>query len=111
MNATINIGQDFSRPPGGRRVTDGPKSGQEFRDRVLVPALRAATKTGESVDVILDGPRGYLSSFLEEAFGGLVRECGFSHAALDRLLRIKALDPYYDTYRRLAMRYISEARE
>jgi hypothetical protein len=66
----INIGRDFSRYPAGRYVSDGPYSGEAFRDRFLVPALRDST--GKIV-IEFDGARGYGSSFLEEAFGGLVR--------------------------------------
>jgi hypothetical protein len=66
---------------------------------------------GQLVVVVLDGTRGYLSSFLEEAFGGLVRERGFRKTELDRLLEIRSIDPFYETYKRLAMRYIAEARE
>ena len=108
---TIEIGKDFSRTPGGRYISDGPFSGELFRDRLLVPALRKARQSGQRVVVLLDGTRGYLSSFLEEAFGGLVRMSGFSHDELRRLLEIKSIDPFYDTYKLLATRYIADARE
>jgi STAS-like domain of unknown function (DUF4325) len=107
---TIKIASDFSRTPGGRYFSDGPFSGQMFRDRYLVPALQAAKRDNDRVTVVLDGTRGYLSSFLEEVFGGLVRETGFSHDELDRLLEIRSDDPFYEPYRVLAKRYIAEAR-
>jgi hypothetical protein len=66
---TIKVAQEFSRFPAGRFVTDGPFSGEHFRTRFLEPHLRRK----ESLIVDLDGARGYGSSFLEEAFGGLVR--------------------------------------
>lgn len=69
----INIQHDFSRYPAGRYMTDGPYSGEEFREKHLIPALSESGK----VIVEFDGARGYGSSFLEEAFGGLVR-AGFS---------------------------------
>ncbi len=65
----INIARDFSRFPAGRYVSDGPYSGEAFRNDHLLPALKDAHK----VIVELDGARGYGSSFLEEAFGGAVR--------------------------------------
>jgi len=68
--ATINVARDFSRYPAGRFTEDGPYSGARFRDEVLVPALAGPGQ----VRVELDGVLGYGSSFLEEAFGGLVRE-------------------------------------
>jgi hypothetical protein len=108
---TIDVGRDFSRTPGGRYISDGPDSGQLFRQRLLVPALRTAvaSKEAEKVIVVLDGPRGYLSSFIEEAFGGLVRQEGFSEGTLKRYLDIVAKDAFYAPYRLLALKYISEA--
>lgn len=66
----INIERQFSRYPAGRYETDGPYSGEKFREKFLIPALRQGK---EKVRIDLDGARGYGSSFLEEAFGGLVR--------------------------------------
>ncbi len=66
---TIRIASDFSRFPAGRYTTDGPYSGQGFLEKKLIPALQE----GGSVKIVLDGTMGYGSSFLEEAFGGLVR--------------------------------------
>lgn len=73
----INIARDFSVFPGGRTPDDGPNSGEEFREKHLIPAL----KTKEKLQIELDGTRGYGSSFLEEAFGGLVR-CGYDKEKL-----------------------------
>ena len=65
----INIRRDFSRYPAGRYIEDGPYNGQRFREDFLIPALKDNT---EKVYIELDGVRGYNSSFLDEAFGGLV---------------------------------------
>jgi hypothetical protein len=105
----INIGKDFSRTPGGRRYSSGPDSGELFRERFLRPALEQAIKQGDRVIVVLDGARGYLSSFLEEAFGGLIRRGYFTKAQLKRHLEIQAEDSFYETYRRLALKYIDDA--
>jgi len=43
------------------------------------------------VVIDLDGVRGYGSSFLEEAFGGLVRK-GFSQATIKSLLLLRSID-------------------
>ena len=72
---TINIGQQFSRFPSGRYEKNGSTSGEAFRKNLLEPALR---RNGESIRVVMDGTIGYGSSFLEEAFGGLVRVAGFN---------------------------------
>ncbi|MEL7707445.1 STAS-like domain-containing protein [Citromicrobium bathyomarinum] len=65
----IDVGRDFTRFPAGRYSTDGKFSGQKFRDQFLIPAL----ENYSTVRVELDSTMGYGSSFLEEAFGGLVR--------------------------------------
>lgn len=77
----ISVARDFSMVPAGREVVDGPFSGERFRQQHLFPAL----KTGNQVIVDLDGTLGYGSSFLEEAFGGLVRADGFGREFLQRL--------------------------
>jgi len=84
----INIARDFSRAPAGRYVTDGPNSGERFRDQILIPALNKK----DTITLELDGTRGYGSSFLEEAFGGLKRA---GWAAVDLISRIKfrTVDP------------------
>ena len=84
----IHIATDFSRAPAGRYCGDGPRSGEEFREKYLVPALRS----GERVVVYLDGVEGYGSSFLEEAFGGLVRVNGFQSDNLLEILMIETKD-------------------
>ncbi len=66
----IRVAEDFSRYPAGRYLDDGPFSGAKFREDFLKPII----DSGEHVIIDLDGARGYGSSFLEEAFGGLVRE-------------------------------------
>jgi hypothetical protein len=84
----INIELDFARYPAGRYLTDGPYSGQAFREGFLVPALRILDAR---VVIEFDGARGYGSSFLEEAFGGLVRE-GFSAEDLFRRIDFRSSD-------------------
>ena len=80
----INIARDFARYPFGRYRTDGPYSGQVFREEVLVPALRSGA---ERITIELDGAIGMGSSFLEESFGGLVR-LGYDKAELQRRLEL-----------------------
>ena len=71
----ISLAQDFSRHPGPRFVNQGPHSGERFR-RVLVKALSEY----ERIVVDLDGTTGIGSSFLDEAFGGLIfAEIGRAH--------------------------------
>jgi len=85
---TISIARDFSRFPAGRFTTDGPWSGEGFRETILHPALLANSR----VIVQLDGTLGYGSSFLEEAFGGLVRVHGISPGDLHEKLTLESRD-------------------
>lgn len=85
---TINIANHFSRYPAGRIPSDGPYSGELFRDNFLVPVL----KTNEKVIIEMDGTRGYGSSFLEEAFGGLIR-LGFTEEQVLSAFQFISSDP------------------
>lgn len=106
--ATIRV-RDFSRSPGGRFAAQGPASGEEYRRKILIPALDVAIRGGDTLTVELDGTSGYGSSFLEEAFGGIVREQVFSPAEINRTLKVVAQDELYAPFAALAMRYIAAA--
>lgn len=99
----VNVAKDYTKYPGGRYRKHGKGSGQEFREVYLEPSL----SQDKSVTVFLDGVAGYPASFLEEAFGGLVRK-GFKIERLQDLLKIKAKDPLYKTYADKAWQYISD---
>ena len=83
-NVTIDVARDFGRFPAGRFRKDGRYSGERFREEFLVPALR---KQG-TVTIVMDGAAGYGPSFIEEAFGGLVRKEGFDEQTLSSRLKI-----------------------
>jgi len=103
----ISIAKDFSDVPAGRYYADGEWTGQKFREKVLVPALkRAKNKTPVIVDI--NGAEGYGSSFLEEAFGGLIREEGYTKDGIKEILEIKANDTY-DIYKQIILDYIKKA--
>lgn len=106
-NDRISIADDFSKYPGPRYEQDGLDSGEKFRKTVLIPALRDAQARGVVLTVVLDHVAGYGSSFLEEAFGGLVRS-GFTPEALRRHLNIVAETPRFQHHRLRAMSYIAE---
>jgi hypothetical protein len=84
----INIARDFSEVPVGRFYGDGPDSGERFRDELLEPALAEH----DVVLVDLDGTDGYGSSFLEEAFGGIVRKLQMSAEEAARRIKLKGSD-------------------
>ena len=71
---TINIATDYTKTPGGRFISEGEYSGQDFREKVLKAKFLQALENNDQLTVILDGGYGYATSFLEEAFGGLARE-------------------------------------
>ena len=82
----LSVARDFSRYPGGRFKRISQNSGEEFRERLLEPAV----KTGK-ITIDLDGVRGYGSSFLEEVFGGLVRTMNWkSRDEVDACLEVSA---------------------
>jgi hypothetical protein len=102
---TISIAADFSRFPGGRYRRDGEASGEAFREDFLAPALRQYPV----VTVELDGVAGYSASFLEEAFGGLVRAGVLQKDELGKRLLLRAGDQFR-TYKLLVERYVKDAR-
>ncbi len=91
MNVTtkiIDIGKDFSRYPAGRYKTDGPFSGELFRENFLIPVL----DDNGHITIELDSTAGYGSSFLEEAFGGLIR-LGYSSNQIKTAITLNSEDP------------------
>jgi hypothetical protein len=85
---TINVANDFTRFPSGRYAQNGDTSGEAFRQRFLEPAI----KNREEITIQLDGTIGYGSSFLEEAFGGLVRTLRIPASELFPLLHLDTRD-------------------
>lgn len=92
MKSRISVALDFSPSPAGRFRSDGPFPGEVFRDEILIEALNQH----QVVTVDLDGTSGFGSSFLEEAFGGLVRK-GFSEKELRARLKIQSSRSSYET--------------
>lgn len=102
MTKVLTVATDFSKSPAGRFPTDGPNSGQRFRDELLYPALQAG-----KVEVILDGVLTMGSSFLDEAFGGLVREKECKPLELRKNLVVKSR---LETYVTKIWSYIEDPR-
>jgi hypothetical protein len=76
----INIAKDFYPRPAGRYSADGEYTGQAFRENLLKPKLKAIQSSTDAQHLIIDFSDVTMagSSFLEEAFGGLVRHKDFS---------------------------------
>ncbi|WP_083800725.1 STAS-like domain-containing protein [Rhodobacter ferrooxidans] len=105
MTTTINIAKDYTRFPGGRYPEDGKGNGTSFRKKFLVPVM----KSGDHAVVILDGAAGYPSSFLDEAFAGLVRKEGFSAESVLKALRFQATDPGFSRFIEMIESYVRSA--
>lgn len=84
----ISIATQFSRKPGPRYRKQGPFSAEEFRETKLAPALRQCIDDGTLLEVVFDGIRGVGVSFLEESFGGLIRD-GFTYKEIKEHLILK----------------------
>ena len=80
---TICLVDEFSDRPFGRYRDDGGRSAEVFREDHLMPAL----KGHDSVVVDLSNYNYYGSSFLEEVFGGLIRQ-GFTYGQLKDQLKV-----------------------
>jgi hypothetical protein len=72
-NVEINVARDFSDKLGGRYIEYGKFSGEDFRNRILLPKFEEAIRKKCKLIIHFDGVLGYPVSFLEEAFGGLAR--------------------------------------
>lgn len=88
----ISIARDFTRYPSGRYIKSGNTSGEKFREDLLIPYLQK----NDFIEVDFDGTLGYGSSFLEEAFGGLMRSPRLSTMSSETIinrLKLTSQDP------------------
>ncbi len=110
FKAVIKIADDFTPAPGGRLTKTGPFSGELFRRDLLVPNLKYAKDHDLKLTVVLDDAVAYPVSFLEEAFGGLIRVEGFSLADVKRYLVVQANDRFYEPFKQLIETYLGNAK-
>ena len=73
---SIIIARDYSKFPGPRYIWQGPRSGEDFYNKVLLPKFEQILENKGVLLVDLDGTAGYITSFLEESIGGLARLFG-----------------------------------
>lgn len=88
----INVAKDFSTAPGPRYRSEGKFSGEEFRCDLLFPKFQEVLESGGQLTVELDGTAGYGTSFLEESFGGLIRENHLNLLQLNSFLKLVSLE-------------------
>lgn len=94
---TFNFVDIFTDMPGGRYPTDGSYNGETFREEHLLPLL---AEHGE-ITIDLTGIYGAGSSFLEEAFGGIVRHGYYTSEQLKSKLHITGCDYTAETISKL----------
>ena len=94
---------DYTRFPGGRFSADGEGNAEDFRTSYLVPPL----KENQHILVNLDGVNGYPVSFIDAAFGGLVRDEGFESKFVLEHLELQALEPGYSIAIGLIKKFIN----
>ena len=104
----ISVLKDFSRTPGPRYKEEGSFSGEEFRNNILLPKIKEAIIQKKTLLVDLDGVSGYGTSFLEEAFGGLIRVNDIDYKTLKNTLKLKSEED--DIYIEEIWEYIEDAK-
>lgn len=91
----LKIKNDFSATPGPRYIVEGEFSGELLRTTILIKIVNEAIQNKAKLLIDLDGTAGYGTSFLEEAFGGLIREDKISYAKLKETLDFKSNEEPY----------------
>lgn len=110
VNRDIEIATVFSAYPAGREEADGPYNGQRFQREILLDALKSAVAEGGKVVVSLNGLMSCGSSFLEEAFGGLIRDQHLTREEVSSHLDVVYSSPRLKRFHDAIYRYIKEAK-
>ena len=105
----LKIAEEFSPVPIGRHRSDSKKSGEAFRDDLLFPRVDKAIKEKDVLVIDFEGMEGLSSSFLEEAFGGLVRVKGLPAETVIKTLKFIPMNSHFDPYIENVKAYIRDA--
>ncbi|MCY4047514.1 MAG: STAS-like domain-containing protein [Candidatus Dadabacteria bacterium] len=111
MKNLLKIAEEFSPAPIGRYRSDSNKSGEAFRDDLLFPRIDKAIRENDVLVVDFEGMEGLTSSFLEEAFGGLISVKGLSAEAVIKALEFRPENSYFDPYIENVREYIRDAQD
>ena len=103
---TLSV-SSWTKFPGPRYIIQGDWSGEAYRKEVLLSAVRKAIENNEKLEIDLEGTLGYGSSFLDEAFAGLIRMGEFKKEEILNTLVFKSNT--IPAYKEEAMQYITEA--
>ena len=109
MTLRINIAREFSPILMVRHKQKDMKSGEEFREEILLPRVRQAVQERTILQIDFDGLKGINLSFLDESFGGIVRAGEMSAEDLLKILEFIPEKSYYDIYIDKTKNFISEA--
>ena len=114
MAFTINLAKDFTPTPLGKTAADGSRSAEVFREDILRPALEKSLAAKEKLTVDFSGMVGVNPSFLEEAFGGLVRNPSpqdgklLTAEAVLEVMDFYCDKEYFDLYIKKIINYIKD---
>ena len=111
MHIQIEIAKEFSSVPIGRYLTDSDHSGEAFREKLLLPRFKEAEKSGQLLQIDFTGMKCLSSSFLEEAFGGLVRKTKQEPKLILERIRFVPEGTHLDEYIENTKRFIERAGE
>ncbi|KQY28319.1 hypothetical protein ASD38_16700 [Caulobacter sp. Root487D2Y] len=108
----LRVATEFSPYLGGRYRDDGPWSGEQFREEFLRPRVKCALADNSVLNILFDGVAGMPTSFLEEAFGGLLREMHDVNSDTVRsILKLHAEDPELWPFVKLAEKFMEQQAE
>lgn len=92
----INVGNDFTMRPMGRYSTDGNSSGEAFYTNHLIPKLKALMEynkqnPNDRQKLVIDFGTVKMcgGSWIEEAFGGAIRNSDIRPVELFDLIEVK----------------------
>lgn len=98
MKNNMILLSDFAPLTGFRYKEQTPgTSGEEFRDNILIPALREHDKIVIDMDTGIQNQSGIFPSFLEETFGGLARIKEWTLSDFKKHIKIQTSDQEYSS--------------
>ena len=110
LEIKYDVAKEYYPRPMGRARKDGLHSGERFREEVLLPFFESLKDNPNQI-LILDfnGISTAGSSYLEESFGGLIRENGYRKSDLNKHIRIVVDDDLKELITDRIEKYINDA--
>lgn len=104
----LNIVKEYTDLPGGRYIRQGSHSGEDFRETILKKKYDYCLANDEKLIINFDDSYGYASTFLEEAFGGMVRQGYNGREMIKKIVFITEDEP---SLKDRCIKFIIEAQE